>query len=719
VNSEDEKPGDDTPIDGTPEDAVPPVEPRGDGTSEGDDGRTVVRIPRPGREPSATEPELHEQVPGALPGDRTIRLTRPGEQKLRRLGAGAFEATINVLRPSTKLGRWWASVRHVFIGQPIATADQAHERLSKLKALAVFSSDNLSSSAYATEEILLVLILAGTGSLNYSIPIAVGIAALAAIVVTSYVQLVRAYPGGGGAYAVTKENLGVAPSLVIGSTLFVDYILTVAVSTAAGVAAITSAVPELHSARIEIAVVFVALLTLGNLRGIRESGSLFAIPPYVFILSFGGMLVVGLVRLLLGDDLHAAAQSNALEEGTQTLSIFLLLRAFSSGAAALTGIEAIADGVPSFKPPEARNAATTLVWMACILGSFFIGTTVLATHFDIIPSEDKTVVSQIASTVFGEGPLFYLVQVSTALILVLAANTAFAGLPTLASVMARDRVMPTQFAFRGDRLAFSNGILVLGIMSSAVLVIFHAETHRLIPLYAFGVFVAFTLSQAGMVVHWRRLRTERWRLYLAMNGLGMVVTGVVAVIVGATKFAAGAWLSMSAMAVLFVVLRRITDHYTDAQDQLNVDSSDIAEHFYGVSTRRAPTVIVPVDQINRAVLRTVAYARTLSEQAVAVYVTDEREAGDAFRRQWEASVPDVQLTVVESPYRSLIQPLIAFIEGMDRTNPNQAVTVVLPEYVVKRVWHRALHNQLGVRLKNALRNRPNTVIVEVPYHFER
>jgi amino acid transporter len=554
------------------------------------------------------------------------------------------------------------------------------------------------------------------------VPIALAIACLAAIVVTSYVQLVRAYPGGGGAYAVTKENLGTSTSLAIGSTLFVDYILTVAVSTAAGVAAITSAIPELYSARIEIAVVFVTLLTIGNLRGIRESGSLFAIPPYIFILSFGGMLVVGLVRLLLGDDLQAATQSTALEEGTQALTLILILRAFSSGAAALTGIEAIADGVPSFKPPEARNASVTLIWMACILSAFFVGTTILATQFDVIPAEDRTVVSQIAATVFGDGPFFYAVQVSTAMILVLAANTAFAGLPTLASVMARDRIMPTQFAFRGDRLAFSNGIIVLGIASSAVLVLFDADTHKLIPLYAFGVFVAFTLSQAGLVVHWLRLKTRHWRLYLGLNALGMFVTGVVSLIVGVTKFEAGAWLSMSAMGVLFVVLWRITEHYEDTTEQLSVgltDGRSIAEHFYAVSPGRAHPVIVPVDQINRAVLRTAAYARTLSANAIAVFVTDEREAGEAFRQRWEESVPDVPLTVVESPYRSLVEPLMAFIEGMDRTLPGQGITVVLPEYVVRRFWHRPLHNQLGVRLKNALRNRPNTVIVEVPYHLER
>jgi amino acid transporter len=694
-----------------------------DQPDEPDDSHTVVRIPRPGQSTSAAEPELHETIQGARPGDRTIRLTRPGEQKLRRVGAGAFEATINVLRPTTRLGRWTASLRHLLIGQPLATAEQAHERLSKLKALAVFSSDNLSSSAYATEEILLILILAGTGSLHYSVPIALAIAGLAAIVVTSYVQLVRAYPGGGGAYAVTKENLGTMTSLAIGSTLFVDYILTVAVSTAAGVAAITSAVPELYSARIEIAVGFVTLLTIGNLRGIRESGSLFAFPPYLFILSFGGMLAVGGIRLLMGDDLQAETQTAALEQGTQALTLFLILRAFSSGAAALTGIEAIADGVPSFKPPEARNAAVTLVWMACILSTFFIGTTILATQLDVVPAEDRTVVSQIAEAVFGgENAFFYLVQVTTAMILVLAANTAFAGLPTLASVMARDRVMPTQFAFRGDRLAFSNGILVLGIASSAILVAFDADTHKLIPLYAFGVFVAFTISQAGMVIHWMRLKTPRWRVYLALNALGMVVTGVVALIVGATKFTNGAWLSMTAMAVLFFVLWRITKHYEDSNEQLGIgltDERSIAEHFYGVSGGRAHTVIVPVEQINRATLRTVAYARTLSEGAMAVFVTDDPEAGEEFRQQWEVSVPDVPLTVVQSPYRSLVQPLLEFIEIVDRNTPGQAVTVVLPEYVVRRVWHRALHNQLGVRLKNALRSRPNTVIVEVPYHLER
>jgi amino acid transporter len=704
VNPEDEQPKD-----------APPAE-------DPDDGRTVVRIPRPGRATPPAEPELFETIQGAHPGDRTIRLPRAGEQKLRRLGAGAFEATINVLRPTTKVGRAAANLRHVLIGRPMTTAELPHERLSKFKALAIFSSDNLSSSAYATEEMLLILILAGTGAFSYALPIALTLAILVAVVAISYMQLVRAYPRGGGAYDVTRVNIGKSASLLAGSTLCVDFILTVAVSTAAGVAAITSALPELHDIRIELALGFVAMLTLGNLRGIRESGTIFAIPTYFFILSFGAMIAVGLVRLALGDDLQAAHPEEAIEEGAAAVSLFLVLRAFSSGAAALTGIEALAEGVPSFKAPEARNAAVTMSWMALILATFFIGTTILATEMDIVPSESRTVVSQIAATVFGENVFFYSVQVGTALILVLAANTAFAGLPTLASVMARDGVMPNLFMFRGDRLAFSNGILVLGVASSIVLFLFDAETHSLIPLYAFGVFMAFTLSQSGMVIHWRRNREPRWRLYALINGVGAAITGVVALIVGVTKFTDGAWLSMTAMGILFLILWRIQSHYSDFQDDIGVGLSDpaaVAEAFYGVSAGRSQTVIVPVDQINRAVLRTAAYARTLSQAAVAVYVTDERDAGDMFRQHWEESVPDVPLVILESPYRSLIEPLMAYIESMDRTHPDQAVTVVLPEYVVKRFWHRALHNQLGVRLKKALVNRPNTVIVEVPYHLER
>jgi amino acid transporter len=702
-----------------PEDKLPAES--SDGPDQ-DGGRTVVRIPRRRAGVGQAEPELHEKIHAARPGDRTIRLTRPGEQKLRRLGEGAFEATKVVLRPTTALGRAWTGVRHLLIGEPLASYELSHQRLSKVKALAVYSSDALSSAAYATEEILLALLLAGTAALTYSIPIAIAIAALTVIVVTSYRQTIRAYPNGGGAYIVANENLGVAPGLAAGSALLVDYIMTVAVSTAAGVAAITSAVPDLLDYRIELALFCVLVITLANLRGIRESGTIFAIPTYFFIFSFGTMLLVGLGRLALGADLHAAAPPHALEPGTQALTLFILLRAFASGSAALTGIEAVANGVPNFKPPEAKNAATTQVWMAVILTAFFIGVTVLAHQLEVTPSETKTVIAQIAETVFGQNVFFYVVQASTMLILILAANTAFADLPVLASVMARDSAMPQQFSFRGDRLAFSNGIVLLGLASSAVLVAFGAETHKIIPLYAFGVFMAFTLSQAGMVIHWRRSREPGWRKAAAVNAFGAVVTAVVAIIVGATKFTHGAWLSMAFMAAIAMFCWQIRRHYADAQEQLRgglSSATGVTEHFYGVSARRPQTVIVLVDRINRAVLRTVAYARTLSPQAVAVHVTDDRVAADAFRKQWEESVPDVPLTILESPYRSLVEPLLAYLDGMDRTHPNQVVTVVLPEFVVKRFWHRFLHNQLAVRMKDALIKRPNTVIVEVPYHFER
>ena len=694
---------------------------RGTAPPSNRDEPTVVRLSRR-RDGQTAGPELHETVQGSKPGSRFLRLTRRREQKLRRVSEDEFEATEVALRPATHLGRAWADLRHVFIGRALATSELPHERLTKVKGLAIFSSDNLSSSAYATEEIMLILVLAGTAALVNVIPIALAIACLAAIVVISYRQTIRAYPNGGGAYVVAKENLGVPASLVAGSSLFVDYILTVAVSTAAGVAAITSAIPELHDFKVYMAIGFVGLLTLGNLRGIRESGTIFAIPTYFFIFVFGGMLVVGGVRLLLGHDLTAAAPPHPIEEGAQALTVFLLLRAFASGCAALTGVEAMANGVPFFQPPEAKNASTTLVWMAVILSGFFLGTAILAQEFDIHPSETRTVVAQTAQTVFGgASPFFYAVQVGTALILILAANTSFSSLPAATSVMARDGVMPKQFSFRGDRLAFSNGIIVVGVLSSVLLVAFQADTHKLIPLYAFGVFTAFTLSQGGMVAHWYRHREPGWRRAALVNTVGATATGVVALIIGGTKFADGAWISMALMALLVLVMWLIRAHYSDANQQLGrglTGSEPVADFFYGASAGRPQTVIVPVDEINRAVLRTMAYARTLSSNATAVHVTDERESADALRRQWEQSVPDVPLVVVESPYRSLVEPIIAYIEALDRTQPNQMVTVVLPEFVPKRFWQRFLHNQLSTRLKKALIDRHNTVVVDVPYHFQ-
>ena len=681
------------------------------------------RVPRRADgERLAPDVELHEAVQGSKPGSRYYRLTPRERQKLRRRGPGEFEATRAALLPATALGRVWSGVRRIFIGQPLATAELAHERMGRLKALAVFSSDSLSSVAYATEAMLIVLILAGTSALSASIPISLAIVLLTVIVVTSYRQLIRAYPNGGGAYVVTRENLGVLASLMTGSALFVDYILTVAVSTAAGVAAITSAAPGVEPWRIEIAIGFVALITLGNLRGIREAGTIFAIPTYFFIFAFAAMLATGFIRLALGHDLVAGTPRDAIEPGLHGLTLFLVLKAFASGSAALTGIEAIADGVPQFKAPEAKNAAATQAWMAVILATFFLGSSILAHDLNIIPSDSETVVSQVARTVFGENVLFYGVQVGTALILVLAANTSFAGLPVLSSVMASDNVMPRQFAFRGDRLSFSNGIIVLGISASLLLIVFNANTHLLIPLYAFGVFTAFTLSQTGMVVHWWRNREPGWRLSLGVNGVGACTTALVAVVVAATKFMSGAWLSMVTMGILIFLLAWVRRHYARVEEQLDPgrpDDDTLAQYSLMAGAARHQKVIIPVDQINRAVLRTVAYAKSISDNVTAIHITDDRERGDALRRRWEEFVLDTPIVVIESPFRSLAEPILAYVDALDRAQADQMITVVLPEFVTHRPWERILHNQLALRLKKALLSRPNTVVVDVPYLLAR
>ncbi|OGO51694.1 MAG: hypothetical protein A2148_09960 [Chloroflexi bacterium RBG_16_68_14] len=613
----------------------------------------------------------------------------------------------------------WLGFKRVLVGAPLATSQLIEERLSKLKALAVFSSDMLSSSAYATEEILLILLLAGTVALKWSSPIAFAIAALVAVVALSYSQVIRGYPGGGGSYAVAKANLGTLPGLLAGASLVVDYTLTVAVSTAAGVAAIISAFPELHDLRIELAVGSVAVLTLANLRGIRESGTVFAIPAYFFIVSLTALIVTGLVRLALGHDLTAETPPHVIAEGGQTVGLFLILRAFSSGSAALTGIEAVSNGVPSFKPPEARNANVTLAWMAGILAFFFLGLTVLAYQLDVTPSETKTVVAQVAQGVFGTTPLFYIVQVTTTLILILAANTSFAGLPALASVMARDRFLPRQFAFRGDRLAFSNGIIALGLASAALLILFQAETHALIPLYALGVFVGFTLSQAGMVWHWHRDPSPAARASLVVNAVGAVATGVVAVIIGVTKFVDGAWITVGAIAFLTFLFARIHHHYRRVKEQLELRPMAPAVPAPPRDDRdRGRPVVVPVDELNQAVLRTLEYARTISNNVTAVHVTDEIEEGEALRDRWEGTVADIPIVIIESPYRSLLAPMLAYIDAVDRLDPGTYITVVLPEFVPAHIWEGLLHNQSAVRLKRALLRRPNTVVIDVPYHLQ-
>lgn len=677
--------------------------------------RGVYRVPRR-QEPLRPDLQLYEVRRGTKPGSRYVRITPSSQQPLKRMAPAYLQATAVLLRPRTLPGQIWSGLRRVLIGSPLATSQAIHERLDKVRALAIFSSDALSSSAYATEEILLVLVLAGTGALGASLPIAAAITALLVVVAFSYRQTVRAYPGGGGSYTVAKENLGVLPGLTAASALMVDYVLTVAVSVSAAVAAVTSAVPRLYDERVLLGLLFVWLIVLGNLRGVRESGKIFAIPTYLFIFSFGSMLAVGFIRYALGAEAEAPP-SETVQTATGSLTLLLVLRAFSAGSAALTGIEAMANGVPAFKPPESRNAATTLAWMAAILAVFFVGLTALANLFDIVPVEQPTVLSQVAKTAFGETPPYYILQVATMLILLMATNGSFAGFPRLASVMAMDRFLPHHMTFRGDRLAFSAGILLLGLLASALIIIYQAETHQLIPLYAVGVFISFSLSQTGMVMHWRRTEESGRRRSMIINGVGAVATTVVAVVIAGSKFTEGAWMALLAIPILVFMFQRINRHYERVNEQLTVRDSDLREIEAPVGNGRAQTVIVPVDGVNRAVLRTVDYARTLSEDVTAVHVTDDLQAAEQLRAEWEEKIPDVPIVIVESPYRALVAPFLAYIDAVDRANPNARITVVLPEFVPAHVWQGLLHNQPALRLKRALLARPNTAVVDVLYHL--
>ena len=698
---------------------------------EGDEGQQTGRTP--GEQPAEPAPgaarpthltpdlELREIRKGTKPGSRYVRLTRRRDRPFERLEEGEYRATEAAIRPRSAVEGMWRGLKRVVVGAPLATSQLMGERLTKLKALAIFASDNLSSSAYATEEMLLVLVLAGTVAFSYSIPISLAIAGLVALVALSYSQVIRGYPNGGGAYVVAKENLGLLPGLIAGASLIADYVLLVAVSVAAGVAAITSAVPELYDDRVIIAVGFVLLLTLMNLRGIRESASFFALPTYFFVVMFALLLVTGFVRLALGHDLAADLPDNPIEPGTHAVTLFLILRAFSSGSAALTGIEAVSNGVPSLKPPESRNANIVLLWMVIILGSFFVGTTVLAHQLDIVPSETETVVSQIAESVFGITPFFYAVQLATMLILVLAANTSFAGLPSLASVMAKDRVLPRQFAFRGDRLAFSNGIIVLGLASIGLLIVFRADTHALIPLYAVGVFVGFTLAQAGLVRHWQRESTGTARLSLAINAVGAVITAVVTIIVAGTKFIDGAWITIIGIGLLTFFFSRIYQHYRHVAEQLEVpETIEPLPPTAPAAEQRGVErpVVVPVEEVNQAVLHTLDYARTVSNNVTAVHISDDVQKGEALRERWDSVIPDVPLVIIESPYRSFLAPMLAYIDAVDRADPGAYITVVLPEFVPAHFWEGLLHNQSAVGLKRALLHRPNTILIDVPYQLQ-
>jgi amino acid transporter len=671
------------------------------------------------------------------------------------------------------------SIKRLLVGSPLRTEQAAHERLSKKTALAVFSSDALSSTAYATEEILLVLAAAvafgQANAFHYVVPVSIGIAVLLVIVATSYRQTIHAYPSGGGAYIVAKENLGTNAGLVAGASLLVDYVLTVSVSIAAGVAAITSMAQGTRFAwldehKVLLCLVCIAFIAVANLRGVRESGAIFAAPTYAFVVCFMFMIGYGIIHYLTVGGVAPAPSGNelAVAEGYkfQPVTLFLILGAFSNGCAALTGIEAISNGVPAFKKPEARNASATLVVMAALLTTMFLGTSVMAYLYGVHPKANETVISQFGRIIFtgAFGWFYYVVQVTTALILVLAANTSFADFPRLASLLARDRFLPRQFANRGDKLVFSNGIVILAIFASILVAAFGGDTSRLIPLYAVGVFLSFTLSQTGMVRHWLKERAEvrakkaatqdepkptslfdegtemeqalpdvqlaaaetrspafvndevtdasHWKKSIFINGLGAVATFVVLCVFIITKFIHGAWIVVVIIPLLVLMFRSIHQHYVGVAKQLSTEG---LEQLHTIRN----TVIVPISGIHRGVINALQYAKSISPEGVkAIYVDFDEDATRKLREKWEQWGSGVELVILQSPYRSLTRPLLRYIERLRRKDGEDFITVVLPEFIPARWWQQLLHNQSSLLLKGSLLFKKCVVVISVPYHLE-
>lgn len=599
-----------------------------------------------------------------------------------------------------------SSLKRIILGTPLATAAERHERLGRVAGLAVFSSDALSSVAYGTEEILWILVAAGTAALALALPIMVGIVVLVIIVASSYWQTIHAYPSGGGAYIVAKDNLGTLPGLVAGAALLIDYVLTVAVSTAAGVAAITSAFPSLYPWRVTLCVLSVIGVTIANLRGLRESGRLFTIPTYWFIGSMFLLLAAGLWRVASGTARPLPAEE---VRATHALTTFLILRAFSSGCATLTGIEAVSNGIPAFRPPEARNASITLAWMAGILGVTSLGIAFLAHVYRAIPRETETVVSLLARAVFGENLLYFNVQAATALILFLAVNTSFQDFPRLSSILARDGFMPRQMANRGDRLVFSNGIMILAALSILLLVLFQGSTNALIPLYAVGVFLSFTLSQAGMVRHWLKEGRPAPH-HIILNGLGALTTGIVTIVIAVSKFALGAWMVIVLIPLIVLGFLRVHRHYRLVAERLSLTGA--ARPRIGKNP-----VVVLVAGIHKGVVEALEYAKSISPNVTALTVDLDPTQTSKLRLKWAEWEPDVPLVVLESPYRSILRPLIEYIDRMERQGEGRYLTVVLPEFIPSHWWEHFLHNQTALLVKAALLFKPGKVTVSIPYHL--
>jgi amino acid transporter len=607
------------------------------------------------------------------------------------------------------------------LGRPLDTDQLQHERLGRPTALAVFASDALSSTAYATEEILRTLIpVVGLLAFSFVVPITLAMAGVLVILVFSYRQTIKAYPSAGGAYIVTKDNLGLLPAQVAGVALLTDYILTVAVSVSAGVAALYSAFGVLRPYRVPIALAFIAIIAWGNLRGVRESGRMFAVPTYAFLVSMFLMIGVGGYQAIAGNLHHVAMPKNAMALGTEgTVGLFLLLHAFASGGAAMTGVEAISNGVPAFKKPEWKNARSTLMVMGACLGIMFIGISWLAMRMQVVPSNTKTVIAQIATGVFGTSTfghlIFLFVQAATMLILVLAANTSFADFPRLASFHADDAFMPKQLTKRGHRLVFSNGIVLLSVAAAGLVVLFRADVTHLIPLYAIGVFTSFTLSQAGMSVRHIKLKEPGWRLGLFVNGLGAIVTGVVTVVIAITKFTHGAWAVMVLVPVLVFLLVRLNHQYESEQEQL----TDGAVEATTAPVLRRHTVLVLLDRLDRSAARAVQYARTLRpDELRAVHIADDPERAERLMAQWhELPLAKFPLELVACPDRRIVRAALQVV-AEEAADGRTEVTVLLPRREYQEFWHRFLHDRTSDSIARALAVLPHANVTFVPYHLE-
>ena len=608
-------------------------------------------------------------------------------------------------------------IKHLLIGAPLSTQQMADRRLNKTRALAALSPDALSSIAYANQEIYLGLVVAGSAGLSLAWPIGLTITGLLIVVAVSYFQTIHAYPSGGGSWIVARANLGTLAGLIAATALTIDYVLNVAVSATAGIAAIASAFPGLWPYRVELSLVLLGIMTLINLRGLRETGTVMAIPVYLFLFAFLPMLAIGALRLLIEGPAMLSANAPA---PTQSLTTFVVLHTFATGCTALTGIEAISNGVPVFKPPEAKNAGRTLLAMAVLMGALFIGSIGETQAFAIVAGPQETVLSALARRVLGEGLPYLTVQISTLLILAVAANTSFIDFPRVAALLAREGFLPRQLTGLGDRLVFANGIILLALVGGGMIVLFNGDTHALIPLFAIGAFLAFTLSQTGMVVHWWRERGRRWRTKMLINGVGAIVTAITVAIIAISKFADGAWITIVVIPMMVAIFYRIRAHYRDVGKQLSLRGLPPS-----LKSSPSPRVVIPISGVHRGIVDAISFARSISNDVTGVYVELEPGAGERVHEMWASWWPDVPLVIKPSPYRSIVGPLLDFLDETDlQHHDGQQAIVVLPEFVPAKWWHGLLHNQTAWLIKSALlynrRNRGyQRVIIDIPYHLRR